>query len=95
MQLENLVQGVLPNSAYQFQATLSNGMRADCLIRLPKPPGDICVDAKFPLESYRALRAASDAERAAALRASPPTCSSTSTTSPASTCCPARQPRVP
>jgi DNA recombination protein RmuC len=69
VQLENLVQSVLPSSAYQFQATLSNGMRADCMIRLPKPPGDICVDAKFPLESYRALREADDLTRIAALRA--------------------------
>lgn len=69
VQLENLVQSVLPASSYQFQATLSNGTRADCLIRLPKPPGDICVDAKFPLESYRLLRNASETERVVALRA--------------------------
>jgi DNA recombination protein RmuC len=59
-QLQNLVADVLPASAYSLQATLSNGMRADCLIRLPKPPGDIVVDSKFPLESYRALCNATD-----------------------------------
>ena len=60
----------LPPSAYQFQATLSNGRRADCLIRLPNPPGPIVIDAKFPLESYRMLRAAKDdAERTQAGRA--------------------------
>ncbi len=59
-QLQNLVADVLPASAYSLQATLSNGMRADCLIRLPKPPGDIVVDSKFPLESYRALCEATD-----------------------------------
>ncbi|MBM3537762.1 MAG: DNA recombination protein RmuC [Alphaproteobacteria bacterium] len=69
LQLENLVQSVLPASAYQLQATLSNRMRVDCLIRLPRPPGDICVDAKFPLESYRLLRDAVDGQRAAALKA--------------------------
>jgi DNA recombination protein RmuC len=69
LQLENLVQSVLPASAYQLQAPLSNKARVDCLIRLPNPPGDICVDAKFPLESYRLLRDAVDGQRVAAVRA--------------------------
>ncbi|HEX9465010.1 MAG TPA: DNA recombination protein RmuC [Alphaproteobacteria bacterium] len=69
IQLENIVQSVLPRSAYETQATLSNGRRVDCLIKLPNPPGSICVDAKFPLESYRALREAADEQRPAALRA--------------------------
>jgi len=37
---------------------LSNTKRADCLLRLPNPPGSIVIDAKFPLESYHALRSA-------------------------------------
>jgi len=70
IQLENLVSQVLPPSAYQFQAALSNGRRADCLLDLPKPPGPIAIDAKFPLEGYRALRAAADeAGRQNAMRA--------------------------
>ncbi len=60
IQLNDLVQGVLPPSAYGFQVTLSNGKRADCVIKLPNPPGSIVIDAKFPLESYRALREAKD-----------------------------------
>ncbi len=60
IQLEDLVSNILPPSIYEFQFTLSNGKRADCLIRLPAPPGPIVVDAKFPLESYEALRAAKD-----------------------------------
>jgi DNA recombination protein RmuC len=69
VQLENLVRGVLPESAFAIQHTLSNGKRADCLIRLPQPPGPICVDAKFPLESYRKLRdVRDDAVRGAAVR---------------------------
>lgn len=59
-QLADLVTGVLPPDAYGFQVTLSNGKRVDCLLRLPMPPGPIAIDAKFPLESYRALRAATD-----------------------------------
>jgi DNA recombination protein RmuC len=54
-QLENLVADALPPSAYVFQATLSNGKRADCLILMPHPHDPIVVDAKFPLEGFRAL----------------------------------------
>ena len=60
VQLENLVTSILPPSAYDFQASLSNQRRVDCLIQLPQPPGPIAVDAKFPLESYHALRNAED-----------------------------------
>ena len=55
--------------AYDFQVTLDGGVRADCLLKLPNPPGPIVIDAKFPLESFTALHAAtSDAERDAARR---------------------------
>jgi DNA recombination protein RmuC len=58
IQLNDIVVKALPADAYQMQATLSNGKRADCLIHLPNPPGPIVIDAKFPLEAYEALRAA-------------------------------------
>jgi DNA recombination protein RmuC len=61
VQMQDLVQNALPPSAYRFQATLTSGVRADCLLLLPNPPGAIALDAKFPLESYRALREARDA----------------------------------
>ena len=57
VQLNDLVQSALPPQAYVFQHTLSSGVRADCLLKLPNPPGSIAIDAKFPLESYSALRA--------------------------------------
>ncbi len=60
VQLADLVQNALPPSAYRFQVGLSNGRRVDCLLDLPNPPGAIAIDAKFPLESYRAFRAAPD-----------------------------------
>ena len=60
IRLNDLVQNVLPSSAYETQATLSNGKRVDCLIKLPNPPGPISIDAKFPLESYHALHEAMD-----------------------------------
>lgn len=63
IQLQDIVAGALAPDAYSFQATLSNGRRADCLVHLPNPPGPIAIDSKFPLEAYEALRAAgSDAE---------------------------------
>ena len=60
VQLENLVRTVLPPNAYEFQHQLSNGKRADCVLRLPNPPGDIVIDAKFPLEAWQALQEAPD-----------------------------------
>ncbi len=60
IQMQDLVQATLPPSAYSFQATLDGGGRVDCLLLLPNPPGPIALDAKFPLESYRALREARD-----------------------------------
>lgn len=56
--MNDIVSKALPPDAYALQATLSNGRRADCLIHLPNPPGPIVIDAKFPLESYEALRRA-------------------------------------
>lgn len=56
IQLHDIVLRALPSDAYTMQATLSNGKRADCLVHLPKPPGAIAIDAKFPLEAYEALR---------------------------------------
>ncbi|TAJ40491.1 MAG: DNA recombination protein RmuC [Reyranella sp.] len=57
VQLNDLVSSALPPQAYEFQSTLSSGARVDCLLHLPNPPGSIAIDAKFPLESYSALRA--------------------------------------
>ena len=69
IQLNDLVSSILPPSAYSFQTTLSNGKKADCLLKLPNPPGAIVVDAKFPLESYQELRKAiNDRERIEAER---------------------------
>ncbi len=68
--LEDLVRQVLPPSAYEFQAALGEGRRVDCLLYLPNPPGPIAIDAKFPLEAWRALvQASDDAARAMAARA--------------------------
>ncbi|HYC48886.1 MAG TPA: DNA recombination protein RmuC [Burkholderiales bacterium] len=68
VQLEALVRNVLPSAAYEMQATLANGMRADCVLKLPEPTGRIAIDSKFPLENYHRMFAAeaNDLERAAA-----------------------------
>ncbi|MBE9637630.1 DNA recombination protein RmuC [Salipiger mangrovisoli] len=62
IQLNDIVSKALPPDAYAMQATLSNGRRADCLIKLPEPPGHIVIDAKFPLEAYEMLRRAETPE---------------------------------
>jgi DNA recombination protein RmuC len=68
VQLEDQVKSALPPSAYKFQAKMENGRVADCLLDLPNPPGTIAIDAKFPLESYYALRAAKDEDARNAAR---------------------------
>lgn len=68
VQLEALVRNVLPVSAYEMQATLSTGSRADCVLKLPAPTGKVAIDSKFPLENYHRMFAtdANDIERASA-----------------------------
>jgi DNA recombination protein RmuC len=68
IQLMDLVRSALPPSAYEFQAAIAGSRRVDCLVTLPNPPGPIAIDAKFPLESYRALREARDEAALAAAR---------------------------
>lgn len=61
IQLHEILRAALPAGAWRAQPTLSNGRRPDAVIALAGPPGAIAVDAKFPLEAYRALLAAEDA----------------------------------
>jgi DNA recombination protein RmuC len=55
VQLNSLIRNVLPEQSFKLQHTLSNGKIADCVLFLPKPTGNVVVDAKFPLESYRKM----------------------------------------
>jgi len=55
VQLNGLIRNVLPEQSFKLQHTLSNGKIADCVLFLPKPTGNVVVDAKFPLESYRKM----------------------------------------
>ena len=54
-QMQDIMEGLLAPNAYTLQSTLSNGTRVDALIHLPSDQGDVAVDAKFPLEAWRAL----------------------------------------
>lgn len=55
VQLSSLIRNVIPEPHFSFQHTLSTGKRPDCLLILPEPTGNIAIDAKFPLETYRLL----------------------------------------
>ena len=66
--MEAIVADGLPHGSYEFQATLSNNSRPDCIIRMPNGAPSLVIDAKFPLESWNAIRAAGggDAKKLAA-----------------------------
>lgn len=55
VQLENLIANMIPVTHYKMQYTLSNQKRADCILFLPDPTGNIVIDAKFPLETYQKI----------------------------------------
>jgi DNA recombination protein RmuC len=56
--MEAIIRDGLPGGSYEFQPTLSNRTRPDCLIRLPGDPRCLVVDAKFPLEGFTLFREA-------------------------------------
>ena len=45
----------MPPAGYALQYRLGNDRIADCILFLPPPNGNICIDAKFPLESFRVM----------------------------------------
>lgn len=55
VQLAAIIGNVMPSSHYAMQYTLSNQKRADCILFLPQPTGNLVIDAKFPLETYQKL----------------------------------------
>ncbi len=42
-------------SIYKLQASLPNDTIADAILYAPEPLGTICIDSKFPLESYQRM----------------------------------------
>src|SRR5208282_2966585 len=61
--MEIIIRDGLPKDCYEFQYTLSNKLRPDCVIFLPdRRP--LIIDSKFPLEAVTAYRdAKSDDDR--------------------------------
>jgi DNA recombination protein RmuC len=55
VQLSALIANMMPDNSYALQHTFENGVRADCVLFLPEPTGTICIDSKFPLESYQRM----------------------------------------
>jgi DNA recombination protein RmuC len=61
--MEVIIQDGLPKNCYEFQTTLTNKARPDCIVHLPDGP-PLVIDAKFPLEAVTAFREAkSDDDR--------------------------------
>jgi len=61
-QMEDIVRDGLPTSLYDFQFTLSNRNRPDCVIRIPGNKALLVIDSKFPLEAFEGLRRATNDE---------------------------------
>jgi DNA recombination protein RmuC len=53
--MEAIIQDGLPKGSYEFQHTLKNGKRPDCVVLLPDQR-PLVIDAKFPLEAVTAFR---------------------------------------
>ncbi len=68
--MEAIIRDGLPSVFFAFQPQLSNGKRPDCLVTLPGDGRGLVIDAKFPLESFTALREArgEEARKAAGIR---------------------------
>ncbi|MBW8707943.1 MAG: DNA recombination protein RmuC [Alphaproteobacteria bacterium] len=67
-QMEEIVRDGLPSTLYDFQFTLSNRNRPDCIIRIPGNKALLVIDSKFPLEGFEGIRrATTDEEKKLAL----------------------------
>lgn len=52
IQLSDILRDALPPGAFDMRVLLSNNRRADCIVKLPYPPGPIAVDAQFPVDAF-------------------------------------------
>ena len=55
VQMAALVRNVMPENSFSLQYALSNGKRADCVLFLPEPSGNMVIDSKFPLDSFQRM----------------------------------------
>ena len=60
--MEAIIQDGLPLGAFEFQVTLSNKTRPDCVIKMPNKAPGLVIDAKFPLEAWNRIREAESPE---------------------------------
>jgi DNA recombination protein RmuC len=56
--MEAIIRDGLPAGSFEFQPTLSNRTRPDCVVRLPGDERGLVIDAKFPLEAFTLFREA-------------------------------------
>jgi DNA recombination protein RmuC len=56
--LENLLSCYLPDDSFRIKYQFANGTQVDSIVILPS--GKVPVDAKFPLDSFRRITAATD-----------------------------------
>lgn len=73
VQLNHILSSIFGENntkAYETQITLSNGNRADAVLHIPGPMGDLAIDSKFPLENYQRMvdRELTERERIEATR---------------------------
>lgn len=61
--MQQIVQDGLPMGSFEFQATLSNSSRPDCVVHMPNDTPPLVIDAKFPLEAWHAIRNADTPEQ--------------------------------
>jgi len=55
VQMAALVRKMMPENSFALQHSLSNGTRVDCMLFLPEPTGDLAIDSKFPLDSFKRM----------------------------------------
>ncbi len=69
-QMMLLVRNMMPEGAFAEQHVLSNGTRVDCMLFMPEPTGNLAIDAKFPLDSFKTMMDtdAAESDRKAAER---------------------------
>lgn len=67
--MEAIIADGLPIGAYEFQVTLSNKTMPDCVVHMPNDAPPLVIDAKFPLESWNAIRTAAGDDETGAKRA--------------------------
>ncbi|MCP1198733.1 DNA recombination protein RmuC [Notoacmeibacter sp. MSK16QG-6] len=58
--LEAILHDALPVGTFDLQTRLPTGVRPDALVRLPGGAPPLVIDAKFPLEAWRAMGEADD-----------------------------------